>query len=176
MKTLTKVFEFDAAHRVMNERVKCFNLHGHRWSVELTLGYERSEQLGYAIDFKEVKRVFGGWIDRFLDHACIVNPLDEVLVNVCKEENWKLYKMGMGDFADINPSAENMASELFAVAAHLLCTDNIKVVKLRLAETPSCWVETNELPMITEEFADLLQQFRKEMGVVEYDSRRCQGK
>ena len=31
MATVTRIFEFDAAHRVMNEKVKCFNLHGHRF-------------------------------------------------------------------------------------------------------------------------------------------------
>ena len=52
MKTLTKIFEFDAAHRVMHERIKCFNLHGHRFKVELTFEFNEVSALGYAIDFK----------------------------------------------------------------------------------------------------------------------------
>ena len=39
MATVTRVFEFDSAHRVMNEKVKCFNLHGHRFKVEATFSY-----------------------------------------------------------------------------------------------------------------------------------------
>ena len=72
MATVTRVFEFDSAHRVMNEKVKCFNLHGHRFKVEATFSYMDVKEIGYAIDFKELKRVCGDFIDEFLDHACIL--------------------------------------------------------------------------------------------------------
>lgn len=39
MATITRAFEFDAAHRVMNEKVKCFNLHGHRFKVGFLLSH-----------------------------------------------------------------------------------------------------------------------------------------
>ena len=57
MATITRVFEFDSAHRVMNEKVKCFNLHGHRFKLEVIFFYEDKKSLGYAIDFKEIKRI-----------------------------------------------------------------------------------------------------------------------
>ena len=84
MGKLTRIFDFDAAHRVMNEKMKCFNLHGHRFHVELTFRYSEVTALGYAIDFKEIKRLAGTWLDESFDHATILNPLDEELIAFCK--------------------------------------------------------------------------------------------
>ena len=53
---VTRKGKFDAGHRVMNERFKCFNLHGHEYHYELTFSYLMSEEIGYAIDFKEIKK------------------------------------------------------------------------------------------------------------------------
>ena len=54
---ITRKGEFDAAHRILHERIKCFNLHGHRFGYELKFSFEEEGGLGYAIDFKEIKRV-----------------------------------------------------------------------------------------------------------------------
>ena len=66
---------FDSGHRVMNERMKCFNIHGHTYLFELTFSFENMEEIGYAIDFKEIKRVFLQWIDDILDFCGIYNKL-----------------------------------------------------------------------------------------------------
>ena len=63
----------DSMHRVMNEKMKCFLPHGHTYLYELTFSFENMEEIGYAIDFKEIKRVFCQWIDDLLDHGAILN-------------------------------------------------------------------------------------------------------
>ena len=174
MATVTRIFEFDAAHRVMNEKVKCFNLHGHRFKVEATFEYSSKGALGYAIDFKEIKRIVGAWIDEKLDHACILNPNDEQLIMLCRNYNWRLYIMGMGTFGDINPSAENLASELFYTIKQLFAEDKcgVRLVKIRLYETPNCWVETDSADYTgTNKFIEELRQWRKEKGNFNYDAR-----
>lgn len=174
MATVTRIFEFDAAHRVMNEKVKCFNLHGHRFKVEATFEYGSKGELGYAIDFKEIKRIVGAWIDEKLDHACILNPNDEQLIMLCRNYNWRLYIMGMGTFGDINPSAENLASELFYTIRQLFAEDNsgVRLVKLRLYETPNCWVETEAIDYVgTSSFINDVKEWRKEKGSFNYDAR-----
>ena len=145
MATVTRIFEFDAAHRVMNERVKCFNLHGHRFKVEVTFEYNKKAALGYAIDFKEIKRIVGAYIDEHLDHACILNPLDKELIDLCKKNGWRVYIVGMGRNEDINPSAENLASELFYIVKQLFINEkyNIWPTNIRLYETPNCWADVD---------------------------------
>lgn len=174
METVTRIFEFDAAHRVMNEKVKCFNLHGHRFKVEVTFEYRSKGALGYAIDFKELKRIVGAWIDEKLDHACILNPLDEALISVCKDNGWKLYVMGMGAEGDINPSAENLATELYYVIKALFGEgSDIILVKVRLYETPNCWVETDTYSYAgTSSFLERIKSWRKEKGNFNYDVRQ----
>lgn len=174
MATVTRIFEFDAAHRVMNEKVKCFNLHGHRFKVEMTFEYHTKGALGYAIDFKEIKRIACAWMDEHLDHACIVNPEDEQLIMLCRNQGWKLHIMGMGNFGDINPSAENLASELFYIIKQLFINDlsGIRLVNLRLYETPNCWVDAQGFDYVgSNMFLEELVAWRKEKGTFHYDIR-----
>ena len=175
MATVTRIFEFDAAHRVMNEKVKCFNLHGHRFKVEITFEYDTKEALGYAIDFKEIKRIVGNYIDEKLDHACILNPNDEQLIMLCRNYNWRLYIMGMGSFGDINPSAENLASELFYTVNQFFIRskNHVALSKIRLYETPNCWVETTTWDYAgSSDFLKDLRNWRDEKGEMTYDIRQ----
>lgn len=174
MATVTRIFEFDAAHRVMNEKVKCFNLHGHRFKVEATFEYAATGSLGYAIDFKEIKRIAGAWIDEHLDHACILNPQDYELIEFCEDKKWRLYIMGMGYSGDINPSAENLAAELFYIIRRFFNDgkSGVTLVKLRLYETPNCWVEVEESSYVgSYAFLETLKAWRQEKGEFNYDIR-----
>lgn len=174
MATVTRIFEFDAAHRVMNERVKCFNLHGHRFKVEVTFEYNKKAALGYAIDFKEIKRVVGAYIDEHLDHACILNPFDKELIDLCKKNGWRVYIVGMGRNEDINPSAENLASELFYIIKQLFINDshNIWPTNIRLYETPNCWVDADEWDIVPmHDFINGLKEWRESKGEMNYDIR-----
>lgn len=175
MATVTRIFEFDSAHRVLNEKVKCYNLHGHRWKVEVTFEYKNKGALGYAIDFKEIKRIVGSWIDEKLDHACILNPQDERLIMLCRNYEWRLYVMGMGNYGDINPSAENLASELFYTIRQFFINGSmgVNLVKLRLYETPNCWVETDGFDYVASNtYLEDLRKWRESKGEFNYDIRK----
>ena len=105
---------FDSGHRVMNERMKCFNVHGHTYLYELTFAFNNMEEIGYAIDFKEIKRVFCQWIDDILDHGMLLNPQDYELINVTGKLGSKLWLMSLnGEHEYCNPSVENIAKEVF---------------------------------------------------------------
>ena len=172
MATLTRVFEFDAAHRVMHEKVKCFNLHGHRFRVEVTFEYHQTSRLGYAIDFRELKRIAGNWIDSYLDHAAIFNPLDKEFIELNRSMGLRTYVMGMGVIADINPSAETIAEEMLYTLRVLFSKHPVIVKSVKLYETPNCWVEvdcTNVTP--TMEVDENLMQLRDIYGIVNYDER-----
>lgn len=175
MGTVTRVFEFDAAHRVMNEKMKCFNLHGHRFKVEVEIEYFTKNKLGYNIDFKEIKRTAGAWIDEKLDHACILNPMDRELIAFCQKNDWRLYVMGLGnDQWDVNPTAENIASELFYMLTQMFIRFNqgLYLKSIRLYETPNCWVEVTKSDYVaTNSYINDFCEWRKSKGEVNYDSR-----
>lgn len=175
MASVTRIFEFDSAHRVMNEKVKCFNLHGHRFKVELTFEYKSKYKLGYAIDFKEIKRIAGTWLDESFDHATILNPMDKELIAMCERNNWKKYIMGLGISDDTNPSAENIASEIF-YSLGMIFNDNffgnVFLKNVRLYETPNCWVDADTYDYVaTKEHIFLIHSWAKEIGVFNYDVR-----
>jgi 6-pyruvoyltetrahydropterin/6-carboxytetrahydropterin synthase len=64
-----KEFTFEAAHRLPNlpEDHKCSRLHGHSFRVELHVSGPVDPQLGWIVDFAEIKRVFKPLFER-LDH------------------------------------------------------------------------------------------------------------
>lgn len=177
---ITRKGSFDAAHRVMHERVKCFNLHGHTFLYELTFAFREPEDLGYALDFKEIKRVACAYIDEVFDHCTIANPKDEVLIDCVDKLGTKLYLMTLGGpDADCNPSAENLSKEIFVQIAYLMNTDNIWLDSLRLYETPNCWVDTKKEDIRAEETYNILtarrerlDEFNKKVGYFEYDERK----
>lgn len=173
MQTITRIYEFDAAHRVMNENMKCYNLHGHRFRVEITFGFENSiEGLGYVIDFKEIKRIAGGFIDAYFDHAAILNIKDKELIDLCTKNKWRLWIMGLGNDLDINPSAENIASELFLCLRTLFKNHPVTLMEIKLFETPNCWVTATSYDYApTKSFSDNLRNMADELGVKNYDSR-----
>lgn len=177
--------EFDASHRVMHERVKCFNLHGHRFGIDVHCEFSETNSIGYALDFKEMKRVCLSYIDHRFDHAHIGNPLDHALNNVVVESGWKLHLMNlMGAKGDCNPSAENISKELFFACSKLINDPSncgLKVVKVVFYETPNCWVECTEESLSKEDlnnleesdFAKSLETWRAEKGMLEYDLRKA---
>lgn len=177
---ITQHGKFDAGHRVMHERFKCFNIHGHEYHYELTFSYRQSYEIGYAIDFKEIKRVACQWLDEAFDHGFIANPKDEVMIAACRQLNSKFYLMHLVDREGFcNPSAENIAREMFFGVSVLLDDENLKLVRVQLHETINCYVTCEGLS--GEEAAalrgsDLYRQliaYRQNKGLVEYDDRRC---
>jgi len=73
---VTKEFEFDAAHRLINYRGKCENLHGHRWKVQVTLKASLQKD-GIAFDFVELKKIVEEKVIKKLDHTYLNDLLPQ---------------------------------------------------------------------------------------------------
>jgi len=177
---------FDSGHRVMNEYMKCYNIHGHTYLYELTFSFENMEEIGYAIDFKEIKRVFLQWVDDILDHGMLLNPHDTKLIETTKEYGTKLWLMSLnGEGEYCNPSVENIAKEVF-IAMHILsdtlyknAPTGLKIHKVTIYETPNCWTECyresiseNELVNFAKARQAEIIAYAQEKGVFEYDDRK----
>ena len=173
---------FDSGHRVMNERMKCFNIHGHTYLYELTFEFNEMEEIGYAIDFKEIKRVGCQWIDDILDHGMILNPQDTALIDITREYGSKLWLMGLnGKDAYCNPSVENIAKEIFLAMMVLFAPyiNTLKIHKVTIYETPNCWTECSKESISDIEAAnwmsanyEAIHKYATDKGVIEYDDRK----
>ena len=156
-------------------------MHGHTYLYELTFSFNEMESIGYAIDFKEIKRVGCQWIDDILDHGMLVNPHDKVVIDAAKATGSKIWFMSLnGNGNYCNPSAENIAKEIFLAMEVLFSKyENLRIHSIVLWETPNSsttciaesidpaekdnWLLTNE---------DAVALYRDSKGYVEYDDRK----
>jgi len=178
---ITRVVELDIGHRVMHERVKCYSLHGHRVKVELTFLFTASADIGYCIDFKEIKRIGGQWLDDMLDHSFIANPKDHAVIKAIRETDSKYYLMslaGAGNYC--NPTAENIAREIFLAMEILFANfKDLSIYHVRYYETPSCFVDTCKKSINRKESKNFhkyryedIANYATDKGIFEYDSRK----
>ncbi len=171
---------FDAGHRVMFQRFKCSHLHGHRYEYELEFSYNEMQDLGYAIDFSEIKRIGGAWIDSHLDHCFIVNPLDLGIIKLSKELGSHYFEMHLLDEkGSCNPTVENIAKEVFFAIQILLESDMIKLERIILHETANCigvceGLSAHEQKVFraNQSYIKNILEFKNKLGNLEYDSRR----
>ena len=73
---VSREFEFDAAHKLINYKGKCENLHGHRWKVQVTLQAPMRED-GIAFDFAELEKIVKEKVIKKLDHTYLNDLLPQ---------------------------------------------------------------------------------------------------
>ena len=171
---------FDAGHRVMFQRFKCSHMHGHRYEYELEFSYQQMQDLGYAIDFSEIKRVGCAWIDSQFDHSFLVNPLDVRIIKLSEELKSNYFKMNLvDDKGSCNPTVENIAKEIFFAVQVLLENKNLKLERVVLHETANCIgvcaglsAEEQKIFRSNEMYLEKLIEHKTIAGSLEYDSRK----
>ena len=139
----SRKIHFCAGHRVMNHESKCATAHGHNYILWVyAKPKDGLDEIGRVIDFSEIKRIAGGWIDEYWDHNFIVFKDDIAMLNAMEEapKRKPLFIM------PTNPTAENMCDYLLNdIFPHLFAGTNIQIVKVKLYETENCFAElTNE--------------------------------
>ena len=135
MITCTRRIEWDAMHRIPRHESKCAAFHGHRYAAELTCLAPLDDR-GRVIDFGVVKERVGGWIDENWDHTAILqrddpDPAIQLLAASNAAHGRPVYWM------DVPPTAEQLAAELARIAQGLLADTGVKLVRLRIWETPN---------------------------------------
>src|SRR5471030_2446561 len=74
MLTITRKLEFDAGHRIPDHKSQCRNLHGHRYTLEITLtgqviSVEGNSDNGMIMDFSDIKALAKEHLVDVWDHA-----------------------------------------------------------------------------------------------------------
>ncbi len=120
--TLKIVTDFSSAHTLRDYPGACSRLHGHNWKVEAEVIATELNEIGMAIDFKEIKK----------STREIAAKLDHYYLN------------DLEPFQEINPTAENIARYFYQELAKKINTNNIKVSCLTLWETERACVSYRE--------------------------------
>jgi 6-pyruvoyltetrahydropterin/6-carboxytetrahydropterin synthase len=129
--------EWDAMHRIPGHEGACKAYHGHRYAAEFSLTAERLDALGRVVDFYVVEETLGGWIKQHFDHTAILYARDdEPSIKGVIETNKRLGKPAY--LLDGYPTVEVIVAELGKVATELLRPHGVRVVSIRLWETPDC--------------------------------------
>jgi 6-pyruvoyltetrahydropterin/6-carboxytetrahydropterin synthase len=66
---------FEAAHRLVEYKGKCENLHGHNWHVEVCVAGSKLNPAGVLVDFGDVKKAVRQVVEGDLDHR-FLNELE----------------------------------------------------------------------------------------------------
>ena len=120
MVTVTKIFNFEASHKLPHYEGACHNLHGHSYKLEVTVGgkvitHPNNPKCGMIMDFKDLKKI-----------------VNEVAVD-------KYDHSYLNDFFQ-NPTAEIMVEDIGASIKSKLPSD-IHLVSCKLWETATSYAE-----------------------------------
>lgn len=147
MLTITRKLEFDAGHRIPDHKSQCRNLHGHRYTLEITLigeviREESSSDQGMIMDFSDVKALAKQHLVDVWDHAFLV---------YAKDEKVRAFLQSLPEhktvIIDSIPTVENLAQTAFNIlkpAYQDRYGTGLRLHKLVLHETPNCWAEITE--------------------------------
>ena len=137
--SITRIHQFDYAHRLMKHPGKCASYHGHRGVAEVSVvsSIIDTEQ-GMLVDFGRVKEIACGWIDKYWDHGMILQKGDP-MIPLLVEQQSKHYVI------EGPPTVENLVMLLthrldseFALHED---TKKLTVRRVRLYETASCYAD-----------------------------------
>ena len=137
---LTRIFNFDMAHVLLNYHGKCKNIHGHTYKLEVTVkgvpnNDESSPKKGMLIDFSDFKKLIEDTIISVWDHALMIHEnTDSVLLNALKNNYEKIIVV------PFQPTTENMICEMASVIKKILPKD-LQLFSLRLYETEKSFAE-----------------------------------
>jgi len=128
---------FSAAHRLLNYHAdKCSNLHGHNYDISVTLGAKQLNKFGFVMDFRQVKELCNDWVDKYWDHAVILNKDDVTLLEFLQKEQQKFFLLANED----STSVENLAKYAFMQLTEIIEQEDkqIKLLQVEISETENC--------------------------------------
>jgi 6-pyruvoyltetrahydropterin/6-carboxytetrahydropterin synthase len=114
--------QFSAAHCLRDVGGKCEELHGHNFSVEVSVAGSLLDDHGLLLDFRLLKT----WLDE-----CLAD-LDHRYLNEVQA------------FQGINPSAETIAHHLYTRLSPKAAERNLAVSRVTIWESDNAWVSYTE--------------------------------
>ena len=146
MLTITRKLEFDAGHRIPDHASQCRNLHGHRYTLLITLTGELVQKEGESdngmiMDFGDIKALANLHLVNKWDHAFIVYENDSMV---------RAFLESLPDHKtvviDRVPTVENLAKAAIDILKDVYQDRfgrHLALTKVTLYETPNCWAEVD---------------------------------
>jgi len=144
MLTITRKLEFDAGHRIPDHKSQCRNLHGHRYTLEITLTGAVIDEAGRSdngmiMDFSDIKTLAKKHLVDVWDHAFLVYAQDgavrDFLATLPGHKTVVIDRI---------PTVENLARTAFEILQPAFADHfgtGLRLQRLVLHETPNCWAE-----------------------------------
>ena len=112
MFTVSKDYDFAAAHAIRGHQGGCQNLHGHNYRVRVHVAAATLDALGMVVDFADLKRVM----------AEVLDPFDHRVINE------------VPPFTERNTTAELLAQYVYEETSRRLDDGRVRVVKVEVFE------------------------------------------
>ena len=90
---ITRQIELDAGHRIPDHKGQCFNLHGHRYKVEVAVSRftldDHGPERGMIMDYGGLKDIMMEKIHKVCDHKMMLYVHDPILNHMIDEDQLK---------------------------------------------------------------------------------------
>jgi len=138
---ITKQFKFETGHALYGYDGLCKNVHGHSYSLEVTLigspiAETSNAKYGMLIDFGDLKELVNKHIVHPLDHATVLNcnSPHKDLADTMEAQGHKIYRV------NYQPTCEMMIVDFAAIlTTHLPA--HLSLHHLKLRETATAYAE-----------------------------------
>lgn len=135
---VTKEFDFEMAHSLLNYDGLCRHIHGHSYRLLVTVKGEpvtdlNNPKLGMVIDFSDLKKIVNREIVDVFDHSFVVNKRS----NIQKSSHEMFDRLIEVDY---QPTSENLVQD-FAQRIAKYLPHGVQLHNLRLYETSNSFAE-----------------------------------
>jgi 6-pyruvoyltetrahydropterin/6-carboxytetrahydropterin synthase len=146
---ISRAFHIDVGHRVYGHESKCAHLHGHRYTITVTLRSRDLDDLGRVVDFGDMVSTIGEWLLTNWDHGLVLfadDPFVELFACPTIQSpvstrfpilQTELSRQKMF-ILPTNPTAENMAQYLMDDVVPDLIPGGVFCSRVTVQETPNC--------------------------------------
>ncbi|SMD45998.1 6-pyruvoyltetrahydropterin/6-carboxytetrahydropterin synthase [Aquiflexum balticum DSM 16537] len=130
MLSITKIFTFEAAHRISDYDGSCSQIHGHSYVLHVTVGGIDLKK-DMLLDFKVLKKIVQDEVIQLFDHALLLKETEKNRIVFEKLEQ-KIFWM------DEEPTAERM---LLWIKDRIIpgLPSHVELESLTLYETATCY-------------------------------------
>jgi 6-pyruvoyltetrahydropterin/6-carboxytetrahydropterin synthase len=135
MLKISKNFEWEMGHRLMNHKGLCINPHGHSYKMRVVIESETANNIGMVMDYYELDKIVWEVLEDF-NHSFVINENDLVMKDFLMKNDFKSVIL------PFDSTAENLC-EVFGniIQNKLKKYKNIKTLTIRLYETRDVYAE-----------------------------------